>query len=183
MKNRGLEDILIACIDGLTGFPEAIQAVYPKTEVQQCIIHQIRNSTKYVLHKDIKALMADLKAVYGAVDEQTALFALDEFATKWDSKYPKISKSWREHWPELSTYFKYPQEIRTIIYTTNAIENFNQQLRKVTKNKAVFPSDDALLKMLYLAAMDITRKWTGKRKDWGKIHAQLEIFFEDRMSL
>ena len=183
MKNRGLEDILIACIDGLTGFPEAIQAVYPKTEVQHCIIHQIRSSTKYVSYKDIKALMSDLKAVYGAVDEQAALFALDEFAAKWDSKYPKISKSWRENWPELATYFKYPQEIRTIIYTTNAIENFNRQLRKVTKNKAVFPSDDALIKMLYLAAMDITRKWTGKRKDWGKIHAQLEVFFGDRMPL
>ena len=183
MKNRGLEDILIACIDGLTGFPEAIQAVYPKTEVQHCIIHQIRSSTKYVSYKDIKALMADLKAVYGAVDEQAALFALDEFAVKWDSKYPKISKSWRENWPELAAYFKYPQEIRTIIYTTNAIENFNRQLRKVTKNKAVFPNDEALLKMLYLAAMDITRKWTGKRKDWAQIHAQLEVFFGDRMPL
>ena len=183
MKNRGLEDILIACIDGLTGFPEAIQAVYPKTEVQHCIIHQIRSSTKYVSYKDIKALMAALKAVYGAVDEQAALFALDEFAVKWDSKYPKISKSWRENWPELAAYFKYPQEIRTIIYTTNAIENFNRQLRKVTKNKAVFPNDEALLKMLYLAAMDITRKWTGKRKDWAQIHAQLEVFFGDRMPL
>jgi len=183
MKNRGLEDILIACVDGLTGFPEAIQAVYPKTEIQQCIIHQIRNSTRYVSYKDIKALVADLKAVCGAVDEQTALYALDEFAAKWDSKYPKISKSWREHWPEFSTYFKYPQEIRTIIYTTNAIENFNRQLRKVTKNKAVFPNDDALLKMLYLAAMDITRKWTGKRKDWARIHAQLEVFFGDRIPL
>ena len=183
MKNRGLEDILIACIDGLTGFPEAIQAVYPKTEVQHCIIHQIRSSTKYVSYKDIKALMADLKAVSGGVDEQAALFALDEFAVKWDSKYPKISKSWRENWPELAAYFKYPQEIRTIIYTTNATANFNRQLRKVTKNKAVFPNDEALLKMLYLAAMDITRKWTGKRKDWAQIHAQLEVFFGDRMPL
>ena len=127
--------------------------------------------------------MADLKAVYGAVDEQTALFALDMFADKWDLKYPKISKSWRENWPELATYFKYPQEIRTIIYTTNAIESFNRQLRKVTKNRAVFPNDDALLKMLYLAAMDVTRKWTGKRKDWAQIHAQLEIFFGDRIPL
>lgn len=183
MKNRGLEDILIACVDGLTGFSEAIQAVYPKTEVQHCIIHQIRSSTKYVSYKDIKALTVDLKAVYGAVDEPTALYALDEFAARWDSKYPKISKSWRENWPELATCFKYPQEIRTLIYTTNAIENFNRQLRKVTKNKAVFPNDDALLKMLYLAAMDITRKWTGKRKDWAQIHAQLEIFFGDRMPL
>ena len=180
LKNRGVEDILITCIDGLTGFPEAISAVYPKTEIQQCIIHQIRSSTKYVSYKDIKALMADLKKVYGAVDEETAIYELEQFGEKWDSKYPKISQSWRSHWPELSTYFKYPQSVRTLIYTTNSIENFNRQLRKVTKNKAVFPNDDALLKMLYLAQSDITRKWTGRRRDWGEIHSQLEIFFADR---
>ena len=181
LKNRGVEDILITCIDGLTGFPEAISAVYPKTEIQQCVIHQIRNSTKYVSYKDIKALMADLKKVYGAVDEETALYELEQFASKWDAKYPKISKSWQAHWPELSTYFKYPQSVRTLIYTTNAIENFNRQLRKVTKSKAVFPNDDSLLKMLYLAQFDITRKWTGRRKDWGEIHSQLEVFFADRL--
>ena len=181
LKNRGVEDILITCIDGLTGFPEAISAVYPKTEIQQCVIHQIRNSTKYVSYKDIKALMADLKKVYGAVDEETALYELEQFASKWDAKYPKISKSWQAHWPELSTYFKYPQSVRTLIYTTNAIENFNRQLRKVTKSKAVFPNDDSLLKMLYLAQSDITRKWTGRRKDWGEIHSQLEVFFADRL--
>lgn len=181
LKNRGVDDILITCVDGLIGFPEAINAVFPKTEIQQCIIHQIRNSTKYVSYKDIKALMADLKRVYGAIDEETALYELEQFAAKWDSKYPKISVSWQAHWPELSTYFKYPQSVRTLIYTTNAIENFNRQLRKVTKNKAVFPNDDALLKMLYLAQMDITRKWTGRRRDWGEIHSQLEIFFADRL--
>lgn len=181
LKNRGVEDILITCIDGLVGFPEAIAAVYPKTEIQQCVIHQIRNSTKYVSYKDIKALMADLKRVYSAVDEETALYELENFAAKWDSKYPKISVSWRTHWPELSTYFKYPQSVRTLIYTTNAIENFNRQLRKVTKSKSVFPNDDSLLKMLYLAQMDITRKWTGRRRDWGEIHSQLEIFFADRL--
>lgn len=181
MKNRGVEDILITCVDGLAGFPEAIAAVYPKTEVQQCVIHQIRNSTKYVSYKDIKALMADLKNVYAAVTEETALDALDKFAEKWDSKYPKISLSWRNHWAELSTYFKYPQAVRTLIYTTNAIENFNRQLRKVTKSKSVFPNDDSLLKMLYLATIDITRKWTGRRKDWGQIRSQLEIFFADRL--
>lgn len=181
LRNRGVEDILISCVDGLTGFPEAIEAVYPQTEIQQCIIHQIRNSTKYVSYKDIKALMADLKKVYGAVDEETAIYELDNFAQKWDSKYPKISVSWRAHWPELSTYFKYPQEVRTLIYTTNAIENFNRQLRKVTKSKTVFPNDDSLLKMLYLAMSDITRKWTGRRRDWGQIHSQLEIFFADRL--
>ena len=176
-----MDDILITCIDGLTGFPEAISAVYPKTEVQQCIIHQIRNSTRYVSYKDIKTLMSDLKKVYGAVDEETALYELENFGAKWDAKYPKISVSWRAHWAELSTYFKYPQSVRTLIYTTNAIENFNRQLRKVTKSKAVFPNDDSLLKMLYLAQMDITRKWTGRRRDWGEIHSQLEIFFADRL--
>lgn len=157
LKNRGVDDILIACIDGLTGFPEAIAAVYPKTEIQQCIIHQIRNSTKYVSYKDIKALMADLKKVYGAVNEETALFELEQFSAKWDAKYPKISQSWQARWAELSTYFKYPQSVRTLIYTTNSIENFNRQLRKVTKSKAVFPNDDTLLKMLYLAQVDITK--------------------------
>ena len=182
LRNRGLQDILIACVDGLTGFPAAIEAVYPKTEIQQCIIHQIRNTTKFVSYKDIKALMADLKKVYAAIDEQTALSELENFDEKWGDKYPKIAISWREKWANLSTYFKYPQEVRTLIYTTNTIEGFNRQLRKVTKNKGVFPTDDSLLKMLYLAMMDITKKWTGKRREWGQIHSQLEIFFADRLS-
>ena len=182
LKNRGLQDILIACVDGLTGFPAAIEAVYPKTEIQQCIIHQIRNTTKFVSYKDIKALMSDLKKVYAAIDEQTALSELENFDEKWGNKYPKIAISWRDNWANLSTYFKYPQEVRTLIYTTNAIEGFNRQLRKVTKNKGVFPTDDSLLKMLYLAMMDITKKWTGKRREWGQIHSQLEIFFADRLS-
>lgn len=182
LKNRGLQDILIACVDGLRGFPAAIEAVYPKTEIQQCIIHQIRNTTRFVSYKDIKALMADLKKVYAAIDEQTALSELETFDEKWGNKYPKIAISWRDNWANLSTYFKYPQEVRTLIYTTNAIEGFNRQLRKVTKNKGVFPTDDSLLKMLYLAMMDITKKWTGKRREWGQIHSQLEIFFADRLS-
>lgn len=181
LKNRGVEDILIACVDGLTGFPEAIEAIYPKTEIQQCIIHQIRNTTKFVSYKDIKELMKDLKQVYAAVDEPSALSALEDFGGKWDRKYPKITASWRDRWANLSTYFKYPIEVRKLIYTTNAIENFNRQLRKVTKSKSVFPTDDALLKMLYLAMMDITKKWTGRRQDWGLIHSQLEIFFADRI--
>ena len=181
IKNRGVEDILIASVDGLTGFDNAIEAAYPKTEIQQCVIHQIRNSTKFVSYKDIKALMADLKRVYTAPSEESALSELDDFAEKWDSKYPKISDSWRNNWTKLSTYFKYPQEVRTLIYTTNAIEGFNRQLRKVTKSKSVFPSDDALFKMLYLATMDITKKWTGRRRDWGTIHSQLQIFFGDRV--
>ena len=181
LKNRGVEDIFIACTDNLTGFSSAIEAVFPKTEIQNCIIHQLRNSSKYVSYKDLKALMADLKAVYAAVDEETALNALDVFAEHWDKKYPKISQSWRDNWANLSTYFKFPQEVRRLIYTTNAIEGFNRQLRKVTKSKSVFPTDDSLLKMLYLAMMDITKKWTGRIRDWSKIYAQLTIFFEERL--
>ena len=148
LKNRGVEDIFIACTDNLTGFSAAIGAVFPKTEIQNCIIHQLRNSSKYVSYKDIKALMADLRSIYAAVDEPAALDALDVFSTKWDTKYPKISRSWRENWANLSTYFKYPQEVRRLIYTTNAIEGFNRQLRKVTKTRSVFPTDDSLFKML-----------------------------------
>ena len=181
LKNRGMEDIFIACTDNLTGFASAIEAVFPKTEIQNCIIHQLRNSNKYVSYKDMKALMADLKAVYAAVDEPAALDALDVFSERWDKKYPKISQSWRDNWANLSTYFKYPQELRRLIYTTNTIEGFNRQLRKVTKSKSVFPTDDSLLKMLYLAMTDITKKWTGRRQDWGVIYAQMAIFFGDRI--
>ena len=181
LKNRKVEDILIACTDNLTGFSEAIAAVFPKTDIQNCIIHQLRNSGKYVSYKDIKALMADLKRVYQAVDEQSALAALDDFAETWDKKYPKISKSWRENWANLSTYFKFPEEVRRLIYTTNAIEGFNRQLRKVTKSKSVFPTDDSLFKMLYLAMLDITKKWTGRRQDWGQIYPQLALYYGDRI--
>lgn len=166
MKNRGIQDVLIACVDGLSGFSEAISAVFPDTEIQKCVIHQIRNSTRFVSYKDIKPLMADLKRVYTAPTEEMAVNELDQFDTVWGKKYPKIAISWRKHWAELSTYFKYPEEVRKLIYTTNAIEGFNRQLRKVTKNKGVFPTDDSLFKMLYLATVDITKKWTGRRKDW-----------------
>lgn len=181
LKNRGVEDIFIACTDNLTGFSAAIGAVFPKTEIQNCIIHQLRNSSKYVSYKDIKELMADLRSVYAAVDEPAALDALDAFSTKWETKYPKISRSWRENWANLSTYFKYPQEVRRLIYTTNSIEGLNRQLRKVTKTRSVFPTDDSLFKMLYLAMVDITKKWTGRQRDWSKIHAQLSIYFAERM--
>ena len=181
IKNRGVEYILIACVDGLTGFPQAIEAVFPQTEIQQCVIHQIRNTTKFVSYKDVKSLMTDLKRVYAAPTEETALTELEKFDEKWSGKYPKIAKSWKDNWANLSTYFKYPEAVRRLIYTTNTIEGFNRQLRKVTKSKTVFPSDDSLLKMLYLAMMDITKKWTGHRQDWGQIHSQLEIFFEERL--
>lgn len=181
LRNRGIEDIFIACTDNLCGFSTAIEAVFPKTEIQNCIIHQIRNSSKYVSYKDLKALMADLKAVYAAVDEDAALMALDAFSEHWDKKYPTISQSWRANWANLSTYFKFPQRLRRLIYTNNAIEGFNRQLRKVTKAKSVFPTDESLFKMLYLAMMDITKKWTGRRQDWSMIHAQLAVYFEDRM--
>ena len=181
LRNRGVEDILIACTDNLTGFSQAIEAVFPKTDIQNCIIHQLRNSSKYVSYKDIKALMADLMKVYTAVDEAAALDSLDAFAAVWDSKYPKISKSWYDNWPNLSTYFKFPQELRKLIYTTNTIEGFNRQLKKVTKAKSVFPTDDSLFKMLYLAMRDITKKWTGKRQDWSRIYAQLTIYYGDRI--
>ena len=181
IKNRGVNDILIACVDGLTGFSNAIEAVYPKAEIQQCVIHQIRNTTRFVYYKDMKELMEDLKSVYGASDEQSALSNLERFDEKLSKKYPKTAQSWKDNWVNLSTYFKYPQEVRTLIYTTNTIEGFNRQLRKVTKSKTVFPTDDSLLKMLYLAMTDITKKWTGRRKDWGIIHSQLEIYFPGRM--
>ena len=181
LRNRGVEDVFIACTDNLTGFSNAIEAVFPKTDIQNCIIHQLRNSSKYVSYKDLKSLMADLKQVYAAVDEPSAEAALDRFAEKWDKKYPKISASWRENWPNLSTYFKFPEELRRLIYTTNTIEGLNRQLRKVTKSKAVFPTDDSLFKMLYLAMVDITKKWTGRRQDWSVIHAQLAVYYADRM--
>ena len=165
LKNRGVEDILIISVDGLTGFSEAIAAAYPKTKVQRCIIHQIRSSTRYVSYKDVKAFTAALKPIYKAPTEEAALGALDELESAWGKKYPIAIKSWREHWDELSTMFKYPEPIRRIIYTTNAIENFNRQLRKVTKTKSAFVSDDALVKQLYLVTMRVTEKWTIPVKD------------------
>ena len=182
IKNRGVEDILIVSVDGLTGFGDAIHAVYPQTEFQRCIIHQIRYSTKFISYKDIKPFMADLKEVYQASTEEIALQKLDSLEEKWGNKYPSSIASWRNNWLQISTYFKYPPEIRRIIYTTNSIENFNRQLRKVTKSKTIFPTDDALFKMLYLAMMDITKKWEGKPWNWGQILEQLCIYFEERIT-
>ena len=180
LKERGLKDVLIFSTDNLPGFSEAIEAVYPKAEIQKCIIHQIRNSTKYVSYKDIKELMKDLKAVYKASTEDLALTNLGIFEEKWGKKYPMCVSSWKNNWTELSTYFKYPEGIRKLIYTTNAMENFNRQLRKVTKNKTIFPNDYALQKSLYLAMVDASSKWTSRIRGWDQILSQLSIFFEGR---
>ena len=183
LKNRGVSDILIASVDGLTGFVDAINTAFPKTEVQRCIIHQIRSSCRYVSYKDIKQFTADLKPVYKAPTEEIALAALDEFEEKWGKKYPLGVKSWRVNWNELSTMFKYPPEIRKLIYTTNAIENFNRQLRKVTKTKSAFVSDDALMKLLYLTTMQIVDKWTMPIRNWGMILDNLMVYFGDRVNI
>lgn len=183
LKNRGVQDMLIVSVDGLTGFSEAIAVAYPKTEIQRCIIHQIRSSTRYVSYKDVKAFTTALKPIYKAPTEESGLEALDELERGWGSKYPAAIRSWREHWDELATMFKYPEQIRRIIYTTNAIENFNRQLRKVTKTKSAFVSDDALLKQLYLVTMQVTEKWTMPIKDWGSILMHLIVYFGDRVKV
>ena len=181
LKERGLEDILIVSTDNLSGFSQAIESVYPKTEIQKCVIHQIRNSTKFVSYRDIKELMKDLKTVYKASAEKLILSNLDIFEEKWGKKYPMCVNSWRNNWAELATYFKYPEGIRKLIYTTNSIENFNRQLRKVTKNKTIFPNDYALQKSLYLAMVDASSKWTSRIRGWDQILSQLSIFFEGRI--
>lgn len=181
LKERGLEDILIVSTDNLSGFSQAIESVYPKTEIQKCVIHQIRNSTKFVSYRDIKELMKDLKTVYKASTEKLILSNLDIFEEKWGKKYPMCVNSWRNNWAELATYFKYPEGIRKLIYTTNSIENFNRQLRKVTKNKTIFPNDYALQKSLYLAMVDASSKWTSRIRGWDQILSQLSIFFEGRI--
>ncbi|WP_341280738.1 IS256 family transposase [Paenibacillus sp. FSL H8-0537] len=181
LKNRGVQDILITCVDNLSGFTQAISACYTQTEIQKCIIHQIRNSTRFVSYKDIKKVTADLKPIYKAVNEEMALLELDRFEETWGTKYPLIVKSWRNNWDELATFFKYPAEIRKIIYTTNIIESYHRQPRKVTKGKSIFPTDESLLKMLYLATMDVTRKWTGRVQNWGQMLLQLSVFFPDRI--
>lgn len=182
IKNRGVEDIMIVSVDGLTGFVDAIGAVFPKAEVQRCIVHQVRYTTKFVNYKDLKPFVKDLKSIYQAPSEEMALEALDSLEETWGKKYPASVASWRNNWPQISTFFKYPAEIRKIIYTTNAIENFNRGLRKVTKAKAVFPTDDALFKSIYLAMVDITKKWTGTSWNWGQTLDQLMIYFGDRIS-
>ena len=182
LKNRGVKDILITSVDNLSGFSEAISACFPQTQIQKCIVHQIRNTTRYVSYQDLKKFTTDLKPIYKAISEEKALEELDRFEEKWGKKYPLAIKSWRSNWTELATFFRYPTEIRKIIYTTNIIESYHRQLRKVTKPKSVFPTDDALLKILYLITVDITKKWTGRIQNWGLILAQFSIYFEDRLA-
>jgi len=181
MQNRGLKDILIASVDGLTGFPEAIRTIFPKTEVQLCIVHQIRNSIKYVGYKNQRAFMADLKVVYRAVSKQAAEDALDKLEAKWGKQYPIVIQSWRRKWDDLSAYFKYPEDICRIIYTTNAVEAVHRQFRKLTKTKGGFPNEDSLLKLLYLGIENASKRWTMSFRDWGQTLSQLAIFFEGRL--
>ncbi|HOA97854.1 MAG TPA: IS256 family transposase [Acetivibrio saccincola] len=183
LKVRGVQDILLACVDGLKGFPEAIKSVFPDAEIQTCIIRQIRNSIKYVASKDKKEFMKDLKPVYKAASEEIGFQNLELLESKWGKKYSIIIKSWYDNWENLSTFFKYPPEIRKIIYTTNTLEGFNRQLRKVTKTKSVFPNDEALKKSLYLGTMDILKKWTMPVANWGQVVAQFAILFEGRLEL
>jgi transposase-like protein len=182
IQNRGVKDILIACIDNLKGFAEAIESVFPKTEVQLCVIHQIRNSTKYVAYKDLKAVMASLKEVYEAPTKEQAEKGLIMLEEAWAKKYPNMITSWKNNWERLSNYFKYPKEIRKIIYTNNIIESFNSQLRKVTKSKRTFPSDTALLKLLFLVQQNLKKGWTGPIAAWKQTSAQMMILFEERMT-
>lgn len=181
LKNRGVEDIFIACCDGLKGFPEAIEAVYPKTQVQLCIVHQIRHSLRYVNWKQRKTIAADLKLIYGAATRAEAEQALENFAAKWDSEHPTISRSWRANWERLSVFFDYPVEIRKAIYTTNAIESLNASLRKITKTRRSFPNDEAVMKVLYLALHQASKKWTMPIRNWKPAMAQFEIMYQDRI--
>jgi putative transposase len=181
LKQRGVEDILIACIDNLRGFDEAIRTIYPETEIQSCVVHQIRNSLKYVASKDQKIFMSELKPVYKADNESQALDELSKLKEKWQKKYPMVISSWENNWSKLSTYFKYPPAIRKLIYTTNTIEGYHRQIRKVTKNKGVFTSDMALLKLIYLATERISLKWTTALHNWSISASQLKIIFGNRM--
>ena len=182
LKNRGLQDILIACVDGLNGFPDAINSVYPQTHIQLCIIHMVRNSLKYVSWKDYKAVTSGLKMVYQAPTEEAALMALDKFAEAWDDKYPQISKSWRTHWENLNTFFGYPPDIRKAIYTTNAIESVNSVIRAAIKKRKVFPTDDSVRKVVYLAIKDASKKWSMPIQNWRLAMSRFIIEFGDRLS-
>ena len=181
LSNRGVTDILIACVDGLKGFPEAIESIFPKTEVQLCVVHQIRNSLRYVGSKNQREFMADLKRVYKAANKDLAAAELDTLEAKWNDRYPIVIKSWRNNWERLSQYFKYPEDIRRIIYTTNTIEAVHRQFRKLTKTKGAFPNQDSLLKLLYMGIQNASKKWTMPIQNWSLTISQLAIFFEGRL--
>ena len=181
IKNRGVEDILIVCMDGLTGFPDAVKAVFPNTHIQHCIVHMIRNSTKFVSYKDLKAVCRDLKEVYSAVNAGSGHEALEEFGKKWNNKYPMIQASWERNWNNLTEFFNYPKDIRRAIYTTNAIESLNFSLRKVTRNKSSFPDDNSIYKVMYLAIKNASARWTMPIKDWGLAVNQFAILFDGRV--
>ena len=183
LQQRGVKDMLIACTDNLKGFAEAISSLFPQTEIQSCIVHQIRNSLKYVAFKDQKEFLRDLKPVYRAESKQLAELRLEELEEKWGKKYPKVLESWQRNWDKLSTYFKYTEQIRKLIYTTNTIEGFHRQVRKVTKTKGAFPSDMALLKLIYLAHQNISKKWVMPLSNLSQTAQQLAIWFGDRMQL
>jgi len=175
LKHRGLEQIYVACVDGLKGFPEAINSVYPKTIVQLCIVHMVRNSVKYVSHKDLKEITTDLKKIYTSATAEMAHFELKQFGMKWDAKYPVISDMWQRHWDGITPFFAFPKEIRKVIYTTNSIESINRQIRKIIKNKGVFPDDKSIQKIIYLALRNAAKKWTMPIKDWSPALNQFEV--------
>ena len=179
LKNRGVQNVLIFCVDGLNGFKEAIGAKFPFAKIQRCIIHQIRSSMKYIPYKDRKAFVGDLKGIYKAINEEVAMDNLLSLKEKWSSKYPNAVKSWEDNWDNLSTFFAFPDNIRKIIYTTNVIESLNSQFRKVTKTKLIFPNDDSLMKMLYLAVQRVAKKWTRSYSEWDLVINQLNILFSD----
>ena len=181
LKNRGVDDVLVFCVDGLTGLKEAISAAFPKSEIQRCIIHQLRNSFKYVSYKDSKAFSRDFKEVYTAASEELALDKLYQLKDKWGKQYPFAIRSWESNWDVLSPFFKYTEEVRKIIYTTNIIEGLHRQFRKVTKSKTVFPADSVLEKMLYLASLNVMKKWTQRYKNWDQVLSQLMIMYEGRL--
>ena len=181
LQNRGVKDILIACVDGLKGFPDAISTAFPETQIQLCIVHMVRNSVKYVPWKDYKPVTADLKRIYQSATEDEALQALDEFADRWDERYPQISRSWRSHWQNLNTLYRYPADIRKVIYTTNAIESLNSVIRKATRKRKLFPTDDAAKKVIYLAIEAASRKWTMPIRNWKPALNRFMIMFEDRL--
>lgn len=182
LQTRGVKDILIACVDGLSGFPEAINSVFPQTQIQLCIVHMVRNSLKYVAWKNYKAVTTDLKTIYQANTEEEALLALERFAATWDAKYPQISRSWKTHWHNLNTLFSYPEDIRKAIYTTNAIESLSSVIRKAIKKRKLFPNEDAARKVIYLAIRDAAKKWSMPIKNWRLAMSRFMIMFEERMT-